>query len=47
VAVEDLQQLCRDELANFKVPKHWELRTEPLPRTNSGKVQKFLLQSNA
>jgi fatty-acyl-CoA synthase len=42
-----LEALCRDELANFKVPRSWELRTEPLPRTVSGKVRKFLLEPEA
>jgi fatty-acyl-CoA synthase len=40
----ELESLCREELANFKVPRSWEFRTEPLPRTVSGKVRKFLLE---
>ncbi len=40
---EELEALCRERLANFKVPREWEVRLEPLPRTTSGKVQKFLL----
>ncbi|MDW5593151.1 AMP-binding protein [Conexibacter stalactiti] len=39
----ELEALCREQLANFKVPREWEIRSEPLPRTTSGKVQKFLL----
>ncbi|MDI2126064.1 class I adenylate-forming enzyme family protein [Yinghuangia seranimata] len=27
-----------DRLAYYKVPSHWEIRTEPLPRTPTGKV---------
>jgi len=35
--------LCREQLAGFKTPKKILLQTEPLPRTATGKVQKFLL----
>jgi fatty-acyl-CoA synthase len=31
------------ELAKYKLPRSFEFRTEPLPRTTSGKVQKRLL----
>ncbi len=31
-------------LASFKVPTHWELRSEPLPRNPSGKVLKTALR---
>jgi fatty-acyl-CoA synthase len=44
VDVAVLEARCRDELANFKVPRTWEVRVEPLPRTVSGKVRKFLLE---
>jgi fatty-acyl-CoA synthase len=40
----DLVSLARDHLANYKVPRRWVLRREPLPRTASGKVQKFELR---
>ncbi|MGE4425728.1 MAG: AMP-binding protein [Solirubrobacteraceae bacterium] len=43
VTAEELEALCRDELANFKVPREWSLTTDPLPRTVSGKVRRFLL----
>jgi fatty-acyl-CoA synthase len=33
-------ELCRLELADYKVPKHVYLRPEPLPRTMSGKLAK-------
>jgi long-chain acyl-CoA synthetase len=36
----DLQQHVRERLAAFKVPAHVVFRTEPLPRTQSGKVLK-------
>jgi len=34
---------CRQRLAGFKTPKRVLLQAEPLPRTATGKVQKFLL----
>jgi steroid-24-oyl-CoA synthetase len=34
-------------LAAFKVPTHWEIRTEPLPRNASGKVLKAVLSGAA
>ena len=34
---------CAAELASYKVPAVIELRTEPLPRTASGKVMKHVL----
>jgi fatty-acyl-CoA synthase len=44
VTEAELEELARAELANYKVPRHWRLRTEPLPRTASGKLQKFELR---
>lgn len=43
VTEEELTALCKEELAGYKVPRHWVLRDEPLPRTASGKAQKFKL----
>ena len=40
---ELLEQFSRDQLAPYKVPKRWVF-TDELPRTASGKVQKFLLR---
>jgi fatty-acyl-CoA synthase len=34
---------CRERLAGFKTPKEILVQAEPLPRTPTGKVQKFLL----
>jgi len=45
VTKEELMQLCRDKLANYKVPRQFELTYESLPRTLSGKVKKFELRS--
>jgi fatty-acyl-CoA synthase len=44
VTEAELEALARAELANYKVPRRWTLRTEPLPRTASGKLQKFELR---
>jgi long-chain acyl-CoA synthetase len=46
-SAEDLQVFCRDRLADFKVPAHVEIRSEPLPRNPAGKVLKQLLRENA
>lgn len=40
---DDIVAMCREQLAGFKTPKRILLQTEPLPRTATGKVQKFLL----
>ena len=39
----ELERVCRDQLASFKVPRRFE-RVESIPRTALGKVQKHLLQ---
>jgi fatty-acyl-CoA synthase len=39
-----LRERCREALASYKVPARIEIRAEPLPRTASGKVQKFKLR---
>jgi fatty-acyl-CoA synthase len=38
-----LTAFCRDQLAGFKTPKKWLIQNDALPRTATGKVQKFLL----
>ena len=43
VEVALLESTCRDELANYKVPRQWTFREEPLPRTTSGKIQRHAL----
>jgi len=43
VEAKALESLCSDELANFKVPRRWTIREEPLPRTTSGKIQRHVL----
>ncbi|HET9123622.1 MAG TPA: fatty-acid--CoA ligase, partial [Solirubrobacteraceae bacterium] len=37
---EALRVHCRARIAGFKVPRSFELRTEPLPRSGAGKVLK-------
>jgi long-chain acyl-CoA synthetase len=44
VTAEELRDFCRPHLANFKVPEHVEIRSEPLPRNPAGKVLKNLLR---
>ena len=47
VSPTELEQHCRHELANYKVPRRWNVRTEPLPRTTSGKIQRHVLADQA
>jgi len=44
---EALAKWVAEKLAYFKVPAHWELRVEPLPRNAAGKVLKHVLTSSA
>lgn len=49
-AAIDTQELARwvgAKLASFKVPAHWEIRREPLPRNPAGKVLKNVLTGEA
>jgi acyl-CoA synthetase (AMP-forming)/AMP-acid ligase II len=43
LSAEAVQAVCRERLAGFKVPRAIFLQEQPLPRTPTGKVQKFLL----
>jgi long-chain acyl-CoA synthetase len=38
LAADDLLAHCRKHLTGYKVPKLIEFRTEPLPKTNIGKI---------
>ncbi len=40
---EALTTWCGETLASFKVPSHWDIRTEPLPRNAAGKIVKTVL----
>lgn len=43
LTVEQVQTFCRASLASFKVPRVVAFQSDSLPRTATGKVQKFLL----
>jgi acyl-CoA synthetase (AMP-forming)/AMP-acid ligase II len=45
--IEKLAAFCRETLSSYKVPAHWELRAEPLPRNASGKILKNVLSGEA
>ncbi len=45
VTAADLVAHCRGLLAGFKVPR--EIRFEPIPKTSTGKIQKFQLRDRA
>jgi steroid-24-oyl-CoA synthetase len=40
---EGLAAWCAESLAYFKVPAHWDIRPDPLPRNAAGKVVKQVL----
>jgi long-chain acyl-CoA synthetase len=44
LTADDVRAWVRAELADFKVPAHVELRTDPLPRNASGKLLKNALR---
>ena len=43
VDFDALKAFCREQIAGFKTPKKWFIHRDVLPRTATGKVQKFLL----
>jgi long-chain acyl-CoA synthetase len=43
----DLEAHCRDRIAGYKCPKSWDIRTEPLPLSSLGKVNKARLREEA
>ncbi|MGH9215841.1 MAG: class I adenylate-forming enzyme family protein [Acidimicrobiales bacterium] len=46
LSADDVRRWVAAELADFKVPAHVELRTEPLPRNASGKLLKNVLRGD-
>ncbi len=40
---DELAAWCAEVLAYYKVPAHWEVRSEPLPRNATGKIVKAAL----
>jgi len=47
VTEKQLIEHCRKHLTNYKIPKKVEFRTEPLPKTNVGKVLRRMLRDEA
>ena len=45
VDADELIAPCRTQLARFKVPS--EIRFESIPKTSTGKIQKFVLREQA
>jgi len=45
VTEDDLIQWCKDNLAHFKAPT--KVVFGPLPKTSTGKIQKFILRERA
>lgn len=45
VTMDSLRGFVAGQLATYKVPRHWESRDQPLPRTASGKIKKSSLRS--
>ncbi len=45
VTAEELAEFCRERMARFKVPKHFIF--EALPKTSTGKIQKYVLREKA
>ena len=45
VSTDELNAYCLSKIAKFKVPKHYVF--EELPKTSTGKIQKFLLRKRA
>ena len=43
INTEDLASFVGEVLAPFKIPAHWEVMSEPLPRNAAGKVLKNVL----
>ena len=44
-AQEEVIAFCRDNMAHFKAPRH--VFFGPLPKTSTGKIQKFMLREKA
>ena len=47
LTAEDLLAHCRKQLTGYKMPRIIEFRTEPLPKTNVGKVLRRLLRDQS
>jgi acyl-CoA synthetase (AMP-forming)/AMP-acid ligase II len=47
VLADDLRAWCREAMPGYKVPTQWVIRSAPLPRNPSGKVQKRDLERDS
>jgi long-chain acyl-CoA synthetase len=47
LTAEELLEHCKRHLTGYKVPKFVEFRTEPLPKTNIGKILRRELRTPA
>jgi fatty-acyl-CoA synthase len=45
VTAEDIIAYCRENMAHYKAPK--SIVFGPLPKTSTGKIQKFVLRETA
>ena len=45
VSAQDLVEHCKSLLASYKVPR--DIRFEEIPKTSTGKIQKFQLRERA
>ena len=45
VTADELIDFCRENLAHFKCPRH--IHFEELPKTSTGKIQKYALRERA
>lgn len=43
---KEVEERCKKNLANYKVPKKYIITDQPLPRTASGKIKKYELREN-
>jgi long-chain acyl-CoA synthetase len=44
IDIESVRAWCASELAYYKVPEHWEVRSGTLPRNAAGKIMKDVLR---
>ena len=44
IDTDELAAWVGETLSRYKVPAHWEVRTEPLPRNAAGKLVKNVLE---
>jgi acyl-CoA synthetase (AMP-forming)/AMP-acid ligase II len=47
ISTDELEGLCKKELAGYKMPVKFVIRDQPLPKTASGKIKKYVLVEEA